>query len=189
MLTNVRFAEIAIGIIVGCVPHVHKFFRHFSSKVSMSSSFKILSSNHSGGSSWRKLFGKSSTSEASRSGSGFGSKDPQPGPPYLETLNLTRASFSLTEKELPKPPPPAHHKEVIRTLPLHRMSDQGQKAIMSSNGIKREMPTTPVRANNVEDQALDPVSFWQQHQCAYGNQRNETRRARYDLYPKNQTRS
>lgn len=112
-----RSAEIAIGIIVGCIPSVHKYFRHIS-KNGSGINFRIpyiSGSSSSGGGRrrgpyWRKLFARSWSSGANRprklsasTDSGSGSGSPAP---HIKTLNMTRASFTLDEKgHIPIMPP------------------------------------------------------------------------------------
>ncbi|KAL8895218.1 MAG: hypothetical protein Q9207_008255, partial [Kuettlingeria erythrocarpa] len=129
------FAEISIGIIVGCIPLVHKFFKHFSSKTGTDSGFSIFGSRE-GGSSWRRLLlGKSSSSKASSSpkfssskDSGL-SKDSRSKAPRIRTLHMTRASLMsanressgarwMTEKDLPATPSPVHHEREDSRRPM-----------------------------------------------------------------------
>lgn len=90
-----RFAELAIGIIVGCMPSVQKFFRHVSKNAS---SFNLrIPYSGNGGLSWRKLFIRSSSPKLS------GSIRSESTAPQVKTLNLTRASFTLQGTEPPSP--------------------------------------------------------------------------------------
>lgn len=186
MLTIPRFAELAIGIIVGCMPHVHKFSRHCSSKVSLTSSFRLLSSR-GGGSSWRRLLGKSSTSEASYSGKLSGSKDSGSVAPHIGTLNMTRTSFSSAEDELPRPPSPMYDGEAIRRerleVPQARAAEEDLSEKLDVG--KEEMLGTPSTLGiDAEAQAPSSTHAWQEQQCKLEDRKNETRRAQYDLYPR-----
>ena len=184
MLTISRFAEISIGIIVGCMPHVHKFFRHCSSKVSMTSSFSLLSSR-SGRSSWRRLLGKSSPSEASYSGKLSRSKGSESVAPYIGTLNMTRASFSPAEDELPRPPSPMDDGEAIRRERSPQAKAAEEDLSEELHMGKEEMLGTPsTLVTEAEVQAPSPIYAWQQQQCIPEDRKNETRRAQYDLYPR-----
>ena len=117
-----RFAEIAIGIIVGCLPVLPKFFKHFTSKEAGSSSrFENLSS--ASRSLWRRVFRKSTTPQLSRDEPPYRSRKFLGRPktsvstraPHIETLNLTRNSFQLGEKYLPRLPSPTLNKEPLAT--------------------------------------------------------------------------
>ncbi|KAF7502150.1 hypothetical protein GJ744_006887 [Endocarpon pusillum] len=95
------FAEIAVGIIVGCVPTLPKFFKHLSSnKPALPSSFKALSST-SRQAPWRRFFRWFKTSDmstnktASFSQNIFNQKTSGSKTPRIETLDLTRISFSF----------------------------------------------------------------------------------------------
>ncbi|KAF6241446.1 hypothetical protein HO173_000156 [Letharia columbiana] len=112
------FAEIAIGIIVGCLPVLPRLFKHLVFKEAGSSSrFKILST--SSRTSWRRLFRKSTTPElTSKDSSYFNRKSLRSkessrstGAPYIETPILTRNSFQLSENNLPRIPSPVFDKE------------------------------------------------------------------------------
>ena len=51
--------------------------------------------------------------------------------PYIETLNLTRMTFPWVDKDVPKIPPQARHKEYAtvapRTTNLHTMRDEYER--------------------------------------------------------------
>lgn len=102
------FAEIAIGIIVGCLPVLPKFSKHFASKRAGLSS-RLYSLSSTGPSSWRRLFRKSATPEGSRydtpqSHRKFSSSrkaSRSTGAPHIETLNLTRISLQFDGIEIP----------------------------------------------------------------------------------------
>ena len=182
----IRFAEISIGIIVGCMPLVHKSFKHFSTKFPMTSSLRIRSGS-SGGSSWRRLLGKSLDSgESSRKGS---SKDSGSIAPRIGTLNMTRASFSadredlpsttsFTEKTLPTVPLPVHASE---PLPLQHspMDNIGDDFLPK----KLEDAESAIARYGNTQQSLGSTQTWERPECAGDTRKNETRRARYDLYP------
>jgi len=184
MLTVSRFAEIAIGVIVGCMPHVHKFFRHLSSKVSITSSFSLLASS-SGRSSRRRLLGKPSTSEPSCSRKISGSKGSGSIAPHIGTLNMTRTSFSSAEKELSITPSPIYDEEAIDREPLPQALADEQYLSDKLVVGQEEMPgTQSTLVLDAEAQAPSPTYAWQQQQCKPEDRRNETRRAQYDLYPR-----
>ena len=133
------FAEIAIGIIVGCLPVLPRFFQHFASKEAGSSSrFENLSSVSR--TWWRRVFRKSTTSESGSDETDSyhdrkllkkqkGSRSTRA--PYIETLDLTRNSLDLPEKYLPRLPSPVLEKgssaAVSRTTtsPAERDEDKG----------------------------------------------------------------
>ncbi|KAL8921857.1 MAG: hypothetical protein Q9172_003790 [Xanthocarpia lactea] len=181
------FAEISIGIIVGCMPLVHKSFKHLSTKFPPPSSFRKFSSS-SGGSSWRRLLGRSSAfGESSRKGS---SKDSGSVAPRIGTLNMTRASFSASgeypssatfqsEKTLPPVPPPVHARKPVPTqLPPTEEVEDGY--------LPKKLADTEIAMDRCkgDTQNLDVTQLWQHQECTAETRRNETRRARYDLYPK-----
>ena len=102
------FAEIAIGIFVGCLPVLTRFFKHVcSTEAGRSSRLGILSST-----SWRKLFRRSSTPKTSRKNPSYHYRNfigkerssRSTEAPHLETLNLTRISLELAEQVRPKIP-------------------------------------------------------------------------------------
>ncbi|KAL8669879.1 MAG: hypothetical protein Q9168_005552 [Polycauliona sp. 1 TL-2023] len=181
------FAEISTGIIVSCMPLVHKTFKHLSTKFPSSSSFRKFSSS-SGGSSWRRLLGRSSASgESSEKASSntSGSMAPQIG-----TLHMTRASFagtgdylpsaaSQSEKSLPTLPSPVHTRKPV---PTHFASADGPY-----DGYLPRRLEDPERALNTREestQAVGAMQSWQQPECMTETRMNETKRAQYDLYPR-----
>lgn len=112
-------AEVEIGIIVGCIPTLPKFFKHFSSKIpAMPFHFGLRSSNSSW-TSWRRLFRKPTTSGTSSNKPTlfppqfFGTKASRSRAPHIGTLDLTRASFSYAEKDLPSMLLPVHNKDSL----------------------------------------------------------------------------
>ncbi|KAL8693457.1 MAG: hypothetical protein Q9218_001728 [Villophora microphyllina] len=170
------FAEIAIGIIVGCMPHVHKFFRHISSEMSMPSTFKFFSGS-TGSSAWRRLFSRPPTSEESSSHAKlFGSTDSRSTAPQIRSLNMTRASLGLmTEKELPALPAPTYVTEEILRKPIPSThGDRGHTAHIA------EM--LPVGLLDLERQAPSGRTWKQEHESISENRRSGTRRAHYELY-------
>ena len=186
------FAEISIGIIVGCMPLVHKFFKHFSSKISSTSSFKILS-NSSGGSSWRRLFGKSSSSEASASQKFFDSKGAESVAPHIKTLNMTRASFSSTDKDFTttfsaterdavKLPQPAFDKGVMTRAGPHDIDETYIPEKLDDEENVNTASKTTLREQKVR--VSGDTQSWQPHEWTPQSRINETNRAQYDLYPR-----
>ncbi|KAL8706502.1 MAG: hypothetical protein Q9201_000434 [Fulgogasparrea decipioides] len=178
-------AEIAIGIIVGCMPHVHKSFLHFSAEIASFSAFKLFSSS-TGSLSWRRLFSRPSTSEAGIPQKRFGSDDSGSAPPQIRTLNMTRASFTLDEKELPQPPLPIYNHKTIPRKPLHS-SDIEERQVPEKIDIENGMAATETASSldlesKIESQMQSGVHSWQRHQNIVGNRANSTRRARYESY-------
>ena len=189
---TVSFAEISIGIIVGCMPLVHKFFKHFSTKISSTSSFKKLS-NSSGGSSWRRLFGMSSGSETSASPKFSGSRGAESVAPHIKTLNMTRASFSSTDKEFPtsfftaerdpvKLPQPEIDKAVISRK--SERQDMDEKYIPQKLDDEENASRVPKTATREQDiRTSGNTQSWQPYEWTGESRINETNRAQYDLYP------
>lgn len=123
------FAEIAIGIIVGCVPTLPKFFKHLSSNMpALPSRFKALSSTSSQA-SWRRFFRWSKTSETSTnkttsfSQNIFKPKTSGSNAPRIETLDLTRISFLFGERDLPTMALPVYNNKSF-TLPKNNSSPE-----------------------------------------------------------------
>lgn len=191
----VSFAEISIGIIVGCMPLVHKFFKHFSLKISSTSSFKRLS-NSSGGSSWRRLFGKASGSEASASQKFFDSQGAGSVAPHIETLNMTRVSFSSTDKELSttfsaterdhvKLPQPVLDKGLITRKPGPQDIDENYiPGKLDDEENVNTAPETTTQEQHIR--VSGNVQSWQPHEWTRESRINETNRAQYDLYPRSE---
>ena len=143
----------------------------------MVSSFSAFSSSRDG-SSWRKLFSKSSSSGQSGSDQRLESKDSKSAAPKIETLNLTRASFTISEEEPLRWPKPVHDKNNIMSKHLPQEpylpandDDEGASSI--------EEATFPP---DLENQAPYTTRSWQQSGNSFQNQTNKTKRARYDLY-------
>ena len=200
-LTVFSFAEISIGIIVGCMPLVHKCVKHVSSKFPTTSSLRILPGS-SGGSSWRRLFRKSSSSEASASQKFFGSKDSGSSKntgstaPHIRTLHMTSASFSsadrdfvgvpaMTEEALPKTPSPVYDRGAMsrKSVPEtatgeEYMPERIEDIESATNGVERGWTTAEGR------EATTPAPSWPPQHRTEPSRRNETKRAQYDLYPK-----
>ena len=158
------------------------------------SSFKILSSS-SGGSSMRKLFGKSSSSEVSASQKFFDSKDSGSVAPQIGTLNMTRASFSSAEKELPgafsqleKKLPQlllaAYNNVAISRKPVPIAQDDDSCFHEKLGDIETALPTTKMFKFGGGLQESGNSQSWHPQMCPSGNRRNETNRAHYDLYPR-----
>ena len=113
-----NFAEISIGIIIGFMPVLPRFFKHLTSKEAGSlSRFEILSS--ASRRFWRRISRRSAMSEPSREdpsyyNRNYFSKRKAPRStraPQIETLNLTRSSLTLTEKYFPRLPSPIRRKD------------------------------------------------------------------------------
>lgn len=192
-----RCAELAIGIIVGCIPSVHKYYRHISK---MGSSFKLripyITSSGGGdggdGSSapyWRRLFARSSSLDANRPRKFSGSTDSGSGSsaPHIKTLNMTRASFSLEEKEennMPRPPAAVH---------IH---GQTREETGRSRGMDNDDDETWERVEDVESGRGGAKgggggrdTLWQPNEGEgevvhgkNGGANNETTRAQYEIH-------
>ncbi|KAI4202643.1 MAG: hypothetical protein LQ350_002436 [Teloschistes chrysophthalmus] len=171
------FAEIAIGIIVGCMPLVHKFFRHVSSEISMPSSLKLFSSS-TGSSVWRRILSRPSTSDDSGSrGKLFDSKDSGSLAPQIQTLNMTRASLSIveTEKELPALPAPTYKTETISRNPVPRAHDDRKD-------VRQTPEVIPTDLLDIERQTQSRISGWRDRERVMSSQSIGTKRAQYELY-------
>lgn len=163
------------------MPHLHKTFRHFSSKIPSGSRFKILTGS-SEGSSWRRLFGKSSrtTSEGSSGQKLFDSKQSGSVAPHIGTLNMTRASFSsAAEKELPRIPSPMFNKYksdimVRKPVPSPRVGARDPSGKIED----------PEKGTTATQSPGAPTRAWQRDQCKLDDQSNATIRAQYDLFPR-----
>ena len=175
------------------MPLVHKFFKHFSSKISSTSSSKLLS-NSSGGWSWRRLFGKSSGSVASASQKFFDSKGAESVAPHIRTLNMTRASFSSTDKEFPatfsaterhvvKLPQPVFDKTVITRESRSQNTDE---TYIPEKVHDEENVNTAPKTTTREEKARESgdTRSWQPHEWTRESRINETNRAHYDLSPR-----
>ena len=111
--TLYSYAEIATGIIVGCLPILPKFFKHCTTFRSDSlSEFKRLPSTVSHF-TWRRFFPRSASRDysssnevASPASSEKRSKDSKSGADrqHITTLNLTRCSLDMTDANLPRAP-------------------------------------------------------------------------------------
>lgn len=100
------FAELAIGIIVGCLPTLPRFFKQFVSKTAASSPNKSRAPR-------RKLFTKSATPDLNNNDtSDFnlnGRNSPgSNGALHYETLTQTRNSLQSAESTLPRVPSPVY---------------------------------------------------------------------------------
>ena len=90
---------------MGCLPALPRFFKHFNSK-----KFSLFSGSSGGQKSWLSFFRKSTTSNQGSSKrrphwlKPFSNQGPFSAAPYISTLNLTRNSFELLERELPRRP-------------------------------------------------------------------------------------
>lgn len=182
-----RFAEIAIGIIVGCMPAAHKCYQHLAKNAS-SFSLRFPHSGSSGGPYWRKLFARSSSSsDAGRPGKPFASTGSGSPAPHIKTLNMTRASFTLEEGHMPTPtpPPPA--------------AIQSSESAMTSSKEGRGPGSNSYRADNDTSEKVEdvergipfPIGSWQQGANADADAdgdedrmnrgKNETARAQYEF--------
>ncbi|CAL8582622.1 hypothetical protein XPA_008276 [Xanthoria parietina] len=182
------FAEISMGIIVSCMPLVHKSFKHLLTKFPSTSSFRKFPSS-GGSSSWRRLLGRSSSSGESSSRKGD-SKASEFVAPQIGTLNMTRASFSVPASDLP-----SSIFQSEKNLPTIPMAVHASKALPTQFGArnavqdgyfpgKMDDPESAMARYREDTQTPDFPPSWQNQDCTAETRRNETRRARYDLYPK-----
>ncbi|MCJ1315362.1 hypothetical protein MMC15_000679 [Xylographa vitiligo] len=97
-------AEIAVGIIVGCLPVLPRFFKHIFPKRSaqLSDSETLLNSSGSG-SFWRRFFRRTSVRYASKelsgtvANSGAPSSKKKKATPQISTMNMTGHSLHMGE--------------------------------------------------------------------------------------------
>lgn len=76
-----------------------------------------------------------------------------------------------------------YDEEVVRKEPLPQARAAEQDLSEQRDLGKQEMLGTPsTLVYDAEAQAPSPTYAWQQQQCKSEDRRNETRRARYDLY-------
>lgn len=169
------------------MPLLHKSFKHLSTKFPSTSSFRKFSSS-GGGSSWRRLLGRSSSSGKSSSRKSE-SKDSGSVAPRIRTLNMTRASFSATGEDLPSAT--FQTEKTLPTIPsaVHpRKASPTQLAptdIVVDGYLPRKLDDTEsaMQRQREDTQTFDITQSWQHQDCTAETRRNETRRARYDLYP------
>ena len=133
------------------------------------------------GSSWRRLFSKSSSS--GRSGShqrleSKDSKDSASAAPKIQTLNLTRASFNMEELEPLRWPQPVHDKNhtMRKNLPQEPYIPADDDDGSASHIEEATFPP------DLENQAPNTTRSWLQLGEPFQNQTNATRRAQYDFY-------
>ena len=104
---HLSIAEISVGIIVGCLPVLPRFFKHLFPKRStqLSDSETLLNSSGSG-SFWRKFFRRSSARYASKevsgtvanSGASSSKKTKKKATPQISTMNMTGHSLHMGEQ-------------------------------------------------------------------------------------------
>ncbi|KAL9628158.1 MAG: hypothetical protein Q9204_006072, partial [Flavoplaca sp. TL-2023a] len=82
-------------------------------------------------------------------------------------------------KTLPTVPPPIHAR---KPLPTH----YGTEGDPENGYLPKKLEDTESQNGSYGEaaQALDLTETWQQQECTEDTRRNETRRARYDLYPR-----
>ncbi|KAL8787889.1 MAG: hypothetical protein Q9195_007582 [Heterodermia aff. obscurata] len=164
--------EITIGIMVGCMPHIHKIFKHSWSQPPKIFKFRILDRTTSE-SSWRRLFSISSKSEASTS---HRILEGDISHPHNETPKLTSHSLSSFDR-LPNVPPPLspEPKAVTRDL-VSRPKFEEQLLPEKSEPLKDVIPGAEnMTTRQISAPARSP--WWQE--SVYIPE-NETRRARFD---------
>ena len=108
-LTRFSFAEMSIGIIVGCLPSLPRFFKQVvARKNQCSSSTQFVSNTRSGWKYWHKLGRKSKTALTdSEQGQApprrfFGSDRVQSKAPCLPALNLSHSRIHLFDMNIPQ---------------------------------------------------------------------------------------
>ena len=156
------YAEIATGIIVGCLPILPKFFKHCITLRSESfSDFKRLPSSVSLF-SWRRLFRRSTSrihSDSNEVGSpvsptpfGKWSKKSEANPQQITTLNLTRASLDMTNGDTPQAPTPAYERDGISQTSVERAErDEDWVYGEARHGdLEKAIPTADTNRNRLE---------------------------------------
>ena len=111
LFTRLSFAEMSIGIMVGCLPSLPRFFKQSTIILNRSSfATQFASNKESGWMYWRRLWHKSGTAhtdielgQVSRR-SIFGSIDSKSKAPYLPTLNFSLSTIHLFDEDIPKRP-------------------------------------------------------------------------------------
>ena len=83
------------------MPATHKFYRHLSKNASSFNLWFPHRGSSSGSSYWRKLFLRSSSSDVAGPRKRSTSTDSGSPAPHIQTLNMTRASFTLDESHTP----------------------------------------------------------------------------------------
>lgn len=123
-LTRRSFAEMSIGIIVGCLPTLPRFFKQFWQRRSISSdTTKVIRGGGSGWLYWRGLFDRCGTAYTDSNQvrvfptKGLGSRSPRSTAPYLLPLNFSNTSIRLFDENFPKKPLPTKSKHITATHP------------------------------------------------------------------------
>lgn len=106
-LTGRSFAEMSIGIIVGCLPTLPQFFKHRGS--------------NSGWKCWHRLSHRPPTAYTDSNQvrvfqmKGLGSRSSMSTAPYLPPLNFSDTSIGMFDESLPKKPLPTKSKHISAT--------------------------------------------------------------------------
>lgn len=135
---------------------MHKSYKHIRQD-EKSSNLRILYSSRDG-KFWRKRFATAHSFVA----------------PQITTLNMTRASFSLEEEDMPKPPSPVQREELVmsrETPPSNVMHDDDDDDDSSK------------KATDVES-GIPSSGAWQQDEDKTNSGMHETTRAQYELHPR-----
>ena len=173
LLTVARFAEMAIGTIVGCMPSVHKCWKHIR-KNTTSFNLKIPYID-SGGSVWRKIFPRSKSSNTSHSHKISRSSENGSAAPQIDTLAMTRASLMLETKHMPKFPSPVQRKETaigLETPPSQVMDYNTSEKI---EDVESAISTSLAREQPRDDSGSNSNS---------NREKNETTRAQCEFHPR-----
>lgn len=121
-LTRRSFAEMSIGIVVGCLPTLPRFFKQFCQTRSISSDTTKV--NRGSGSSWEywsALFHRFRTAYADGNQvpvfptRGLDNRSPKSTAPYLPPLNFSNTSIGMFDESLPQKPQPISSKHVSAT--------------------------------------------------------------------------
>ncbi|KAL8881747.1 MAG: hypothetical protein Q9198_001113 [Flavoplaca austrocitrina] len=85
----------------------------------------------------------------------------------------------LTEKTLPTVPPPIHARKPLAT-------HFGTEGNPENGYLPKKLEDTESQSGRYGEatEALDLTETWQHQECTEDTRRNETKRARYDLYPR-----
>ncbi len=151
-LTRHSFGEMSIGIIVGCLPSLPRFFKQlFQTKTIPSSTTKVGPGNGSGWIYWRRLLHKSTTAYTDSDQvrvsprNILGSKSSRSTAPYLPTLNFSNTFIQVAEEDFPMEPLPKNSKRVSTT---HSHLWQAPASWLSS--VKRGGNPRPRDSTNTE---------------------------------------
>ncbi len=121
-LTRRSFAEMSIGIIVGCLPTLPRFFKQFHQRRSISSdTTEVHRGSNSGRKCWHGLSHRPPTAYTDSNQvrvfqmKGLGSRSSMSTAPYLPPLNFSDTSIGMFDESLPKKPLPTKSKHISAT--------------------------------------------------------------------------